>query len=55
MAQHEELNILRDGRAAQEQDQSEHLPKASNTATAATRRDHDRPAITAGQRPTLDF
>jgi hypothetical protein len=27
MAQHEEFNILRGGRAAQEQDQSEHLPK----------------------------
>ena len=27
----------------------------SNTATAATRRDHVRPAITAGQRPRPDF
>ena len=37
VVQHEELDVLRGGRATQQQKQSEHLPGRSNTATATTR------------------
>jgi len=48
VAQHEDLDVLGGGRTAQQQDQPEHVPEASSTAAAATRRDHVRPANTAG-------
>ena len=55
VAQHEELDVLGGGRTTRQQKRPEHLPEASNRATAATRSDHVRPAITAGQRPRSDF
>jgi hypothetical protein len=55
VAQHEQFDVLAGGRATRQQDRPEHLVKKSSTAASATRWDHVRPAITAGQWPRTDF